>query len=356
MHKLILSIAIASLIGCAAQSIYAPDEDPQKAQAQYSQATENFRQGEMLRALEATGRAIQLNPNYAAAYELRGIINQQLGRMEKAGESFGIALKLKPNEPSVLNNYANYQCLRKNYGSAMELFERAASSPLNEKPAIAYTNAGLCALRGKETEDAKARFERAVHLDPSQPNALYQLGQLSINQGNTMSANTWLTQYLDHNPHTEKSLLLGARIEAALGNPMGLNDYTDKLQQGFPGSKEAKAAANLTTDNRISATGNMASRSNVFDQGWVKERNPNHFTLHISSSRSNQELQTLALTTNSSETAIYFGANASYTLIVGNYADFEKAQEALKALPGSLKNKKPWIRNFEGIQATLPSN
>lgn len=336
------------LTSCASQP---PQEatPSSAAKAQYLQAISHFRQGEMMHALEASTRISTEFPKYAPAYELSGIINQQLNRLQEAGDSYQTALELSPNAASVLNNYGNFECARRNYGSAQALFERAANSPSNTQPAIARTNAGLCALRSKDASDAQQQFKAAIELDPTQSNALYQLAQLALIEGRATTASTWLKQYAQHHPHTAKTLLLGAKIEADLGNPIGLSDYRDKLQQGFPSSEEAKQVNALSSTNTV--TNNQQTRH---ADNWVRARNPEHFTLHINSANSRGTLEQLSKNSAiSNDAAIYTGASGTHILISGNFASFEQAQQALTRLPETLQQHRPWIRNFAGIQATL---
>jgi len=348
----VVAVLVLNLYGCATQ----PTSDPAsqaEAEARYQQAVNLARSGKQMKALEAASQAVSLDPRNAKAHELAALMNQQADRQEKAAISFKQALALNPSSPSLLNNYGNFQCQRKNFAAATELFNRAAAIQTNPKPEIAYTNAGLCALRAGDTPQAKQLLTQAIEVRADQSVAVYQLAQIALAENDSLVANSWLEQYLRHFPHTAKTLLLGANIENQLGNPLGVSDYTDKLLSGFPNSAEATQAKQL--GNPVSGAQHFAAGT-TYDSSWVKNRNPTHFTVQIATSKKKQELDELIKLLPATENAIFIinpDGRPRFNLIAGNYSDFEDAQAAMLAVKKQLPTRRPWVRNFAGIQANL---
>ncbi len=351
MQRLLIILCLL-LAGCATQPTN--PQSQQAANTSYRRALASLRHGDSIKALELAKQAVAANPSHAGAQELLALLYQRTGQRNKAADHFEKALSLNPDSASLLTNYGNFQCRRKNFQLALESFTKAASLPDNPDPAIAYTNAGLCALRSGNTALAREKFELAIEKKADQPVALYQLARLSLQEGHPVAANSWLEQYLNHYPHTSKTLLLGAQIESRLGNPLGLRDYIDKLRSGFPGSPQTRAAEQLLASmNGGTGTGPIRA-SLVNNDQWVFERDPNHFTVQVATANEKADLETIAANINAADKAIFSaggGNSPLYVLIVGDFADFNQAQAAMTAMARSLPGRRPWIRNFASIQA-----
>ena len=69
---------------------------------------------------------------------------------------------------------------------------------------------------------------------------LIQMSELSYEQGKLMSARGYLSQYLEFNRQSAKSLWLGIRIERGLGDKNAVSSYELLLRNQFSKSKEAK--------------------------------------------------------------------------------------------------------------------
>ncbi len=352
--RLVFLALLIILAGCASQT-RTSDENRAEARQQYQKALAEMKNGDAIAALPFARRAAALDPNNAQAQELLALLYQQNGQQNLAAASFEKALALNPESASLLNNYANFQCHRKNYALAFESFDRAANLASNAHPEIALTNAGLCALRSGDRSVAKNYFQQAIEIRADQPVALYQLARLSLDEGNPVAANSWLEQFLNHYPHTAKTLLLGAAIEHRLGNPLGVADYVEKLRSGFPSSSETVKAEQLLKSSRRGAPTAGRVTGSLFGRDWVEARDPEHFTIQIASSPNRQTLETLAAKLKTPENAI-FSTNAAgslrYLLISGDYANFDEARTALEQARKTFSAQRPWIRNFASIRAS----
>lgn len=249
MHKTLLLITIF-LSACAVKQPVTSEQIQPGAEEYYQRALHTFSQGELIQAQQDAENSIRINPDHAHAHQLMGLINQQLGRNALATENFTQAIRQAPDDAGIANNYASLLCARNKYSEAEKNFLAAANLPQNEQPDIAWTNAGLCALRASRNARAKSFFEEAIKINPGQTIALYQLAKLELENGYTLIASDYLEQYLQHAAHTAKTLLLGAQIENAMGNDSSVEDYIDMLRTGFPGSAEKTTAEELISTSK----------------------------------------------------------------------------------------------------------
>jgi tetratricopeptide (TPR) repeat protein len=116
-------------------------------------------------AVAAYEQAIRLDPNYAAAYNNKGIALNELKRNEEAVAAYEQAIRLDPNDTAAYNNKGNALNGLKRYEEALTAYEQAIH--LDPNYALAYNNKGN-ALNGlKRYEEALAACEQALRLDPS---------------------------------------------------------------------------------------------------------------------------------------------------------------------------------------------
>ena len=79
-------------------------------QARVDLAAGYFRNGQMAVALEEARRAVQIDPTFADAYGLLGLIYMELDDRREAEANFQRALQLAPANPDINNNYGWFLC------------------------------------------------------------------------------------------------------------------------------------------------------------------------------------------------------------------------------------------------------
>lgn len=70
--------------------------------------------------------------------------------------------------------------------AGIELYERAIA--LDPKLALAYTNLGNCFYRQRRADLARSFYVKALELEPTQPEANYNLGYISLEAGDVAAA------------------------------------------------------------------------------------------------------------------------------------------------------------------------
>ena len=192
-------------------------------------------------ALEEANIAMQADPGYATAYNVAGLVFSALKDNRRAEEHFNRALRLSPGDPDTNHNYGSFLCQRKREDDGIRYLMAAVKHPLYQTPERSFVNAGYCAKNKGDEAAAKTFFLRAVTIRPNQPQALYQLADMSYAEKNYATAQGYLSRYAQSAPATVEVLWLAVRVERRLGNSMAEQSYAQQLRKNYPESKEAAA-------------------------------------------------------------------------------------------------------------------
>ena len=243
-----------ALSGCAAQrsddsgltAVSAPttgDEraDRVRARIHTELAANYFEIGNMAVALEEVREALRADQNFGPAHNVAGLIFAQLKEDRLAEESFQRALSINPTDPDAHHNYGMFLCQRKQEKEAIRHFMMAVRNPLYLTPDRSYINAGVCARRSGDAAGAAEFFLLALKVRPTQPQALYQMADLSYARGDYGEAKNYLSRLIQAAPSTAETLWLGVRVERRLGDRNSEESYALQLRNKFPNSREARA-------------------------------------------------------------------------------------------------------------------
>ena len=192
-------------------------------------------------ALEEVKEALRADPNYGPAFNVAGLVYARLKEDRLAGESFQRALRINPNDYDALNNYGSFLCDRKQEREAIKLFLAAVRNPLYPAPDRSYVNAGVCARRSGDAAAAEEYFRQALKLRPSQPQALYQMADISFERGDLAGAKTYLSQLAQFADTSAEVLWLGVRVARRMGDRNSEASYALQLRNRFPNSQQAHA-------------------------------------------------------------------------------------------------------------------
>lgn len=199
-----------------------------------------MQRGEYEIAMQKFDKAIDADPSYADAYNAYGLLHSTLGQFDDAERSFQNALRLDSGDSATLNNYGQFLCKRKRYAEGQVQFLKAVENPLYKYPAVAFSNAGTCAMAAGDLEAAETHFRAALERDPRLPQALMQMIDLSFRQARHLPARGYLQRYLEVGRHTARTLWLGIQIERALGDKNAVSSYGLQLEKNFPDANETR--------------------------------------------------------------------------------------------------------------------
>lgn len=192
-------------------------------------------------ALENFKRALKADSRNSEAHNAIGILYQRLDQNKLAEYHLEKAVSLRPSNASAQTNYANFLCAEGKFEEANEHFKKAIDTPLYKTPWIAMTNAGICAQEVGHNEEAENYLRQALKLRPGFSPALLAMAKLSLENDKPMSGRAFLQRYLSRAKPTPESLLIGIRVEQAIGDETAANDFRSQLETLFPESKEAKS-------------------------------------------------------------------------------------------------------------------
>jgi type IV pilus assembly protein PilF len=221
------------------------DEAPDRLRARVHTelASSYFELGNIPVALEETKEALRADANYGPAHNIMGLLYATLKEDRLAEESFRRALQLNPLDSDANHNYGQFLCQRKREDEGIGHFLAAVKNPLYQGPDRSYTNAGVCARRRGDMAAAEGYFQMALKTRPSQPQALYNMAEISYTRGDFAGARGYLARLTKVSQPNAEVLWLGVRVERRLGDRNSEASYAAQLRNSFPDSKEARALA-----------------------------------------------------------------------------------------------------------------
>lgn len=247
MKFLTVILALFLLAGCAASS--GPDRasDPEKARATASAkvhtelASLYFERSQLGIALAEIEQALQADPDYATAYNVRGLLHMTLREDKEAEADFRHGLHLSRDDSELHNNYGWFLCQRKREKESIPHFMAALKNPLYATPERAYLNAGLCARQAGMLKDAEEFLQRALTVQPDLPQAMFALAEISFSRGDIQAARKYFSGAAERTgaPSAEQ-LWLGVRIERKAGNREAEKQYAVQLRKRFPDARETQ--------------------------------------------------------------------------------------------------------------------
>ena len=192
-------------------------------------------------ALEELRAAQSADSSYAPAHGMFGLVYMQLKENSRAEESFERALRLSPNDADINHNYGWFLCQTGREPASIKYFLHAIRNPLYPTPWRSYSAAGVCSLKTPQAKDAEAFFERALRLEPDEPAALLNLGQIRYRQGNVSEARKLVARHNKLVNPSPESLWLALRIERKLGERLQEQAFANQLRRRYPESPEYQA-------------------------------------------------------------------------------------------------------------------
>ena len=198
-----------------------------------------FQNGNLIVALEELTLAIAINPDYAPAYALRGVVLYHIKEFPSAESDFQKALKLNARDPEINNNYGWYLCQTGKEKESIDYFLKAIRDPLYQTPEIAHLKAGACHIKLGELDQAEEYLRRTLRFSPGDLQAQYHLAVIGYKRSNFDAARMYLMEVIKNMPEpTPEVLWLLLRVERKLGDKTAEDSLTARLRRKFPDSPE----------------------------------------------------------------------------------------------------------------------
>ena len=251
---LAMTLLSASLLtGCAGSPgsgansrtdlVTASDEssDRKRARIRVELAVGYLEQGKTNIALDEVKLALAADPNYADAYNLRGLIYLGLNEFSLAQDSFLKALALRPRDPNILHNLGWMMCQQALYPEAMAEFAKALADPAYGERAKTYMAQGLCQIRAGQRSAAEQSLLKAYEFDAGNPVTGYNLANLLFQNDEFSRAQFYIRRINNSEWANAESLWLGIKVENRMADRVALQQLGTQLEKRFPQSKEAVA-------------------------------------------------------------------------------------------------------------------
>ncbi len=176
MKQLLILFLSLSLLACASNQ--AEQHNPTAAEYNIRLGMGYFQEGQVDRAREKFLRALKQAPNLPEVQLAMGYFLLELKQVDQAKSYYERALKLAPNSPEVQNNFGVYLCRIGEYQKSIGYFVKVAKNEQYLHPDAAYENAGLCALKIPDKEQARRYFEEAKRYNPLRKQTLLEIRRL----------------------------------------------------------------------------------------------------------------------------------------------------------------------------------
>ncbi|MGH8503556.1 MAG: type IV pilus biogenesis/stability protein PilW [Gammaproteobacteria bacterium] len=242
LRGLVVSLTVLLIGACAStgprSSDYVPRND-EAARINVNLGALYLSRGELNLANVKLQRALEQDPELATAHWTYALLQMRLNRAELAERHFRRALELDPEDSLAHNAYGTFLCDAGRLPEAQAQFQEALRNPLYEQPETALTNAGVCALKASDDEQAEDAFRRALDKNPTFIPALYEMARLTYDQQRYAQTRRFLDRYEQAAGHNARSLLLAVQTETELGDREAARAYARRLKQKYPDSREA---------------------------------------------------------------------------------------------------------------------
>ena len=215
--------------------------DPEKSlQAHIDLGLGYLSKGDLGRAKEKLGRAMELDSNSAVVHNAYGLMFQVEDENGLAEKHFRRAIRLDSKFALARNNYGAFLFAEGRFNEAIEQFKIGVKDPFYRARSQVYENLGVCYLRIDDKKSAEEAFDHAIALNPRQLRSLLEQAVLVFEQQDYTRARSLYRRYIGMVDQSARSLWLGIRVERIFENRNEVASYALRLKNIFPASPEYK--------------------------------------------------------------------------------------------------------------------
>ncbi len=170
----------------------------QEMEAAFKSAQAAADAGNLDEALAQFNTVAAGTPNCDLCYMQIGQVQLKKKDTAAAEAAFKKAAEINPNNSAPYSALASLYNSEKKFDEANQMSAKATAlmSAAGGSDPTAYLNQGIILWNQGKIPDAKAQFQKASELDPSNPDAHYWLGMSFVNEGNMAEAGKHMQEYL----------------------------------------------------------------------------------------------------------------------------------------------------------------
>ncbi|MEE2821423.1 MAG: tetratricopeptide repeat protein [Acidobacteriota bacterium] len=177
---------------------------PGRAQREYRKAIDRLEKHNISRAIEHLKKAVELAPQFSAAWNHLGTIAYHSRNYEQATEYFREALRQDSGSYSPLVNLGGVLLSQGRVTEALPLNERAVQ--VRPDDALAHSQLGQCYLALRRLKDAERHLRQAKALDPKHFSfPQIALAELYEQREDHLSLIRELNEFLEYHPDSDRS-------------------------------------------------------------------------------------------------------------------------------------------------------
>lgn len=217
------------------------ENNRRRARLRMELAAGYFEQGQTSVALEELKQVLTIDPNYADAYNLRGLVYMRLEDAGLAEDSFRRAVAINPRDANTRHNYGWLLCQQSRYGDAAQQFAAALAVPSYTDRAKTLMTQGVCELKAGQRQQAERSLQQAYELDAGNPVIGFNLASVLAQREEWSRAQFYIRRVNNSPSANAETLWLGIKVERKLNNREAVAQLGGQLQRRFPQSREAMA-------------------------------------------------------------------------------------------------------------------
>ncbi len=248
MRVWLITLVSCFMLGCAAtQETTAINKKTVSTegalQAYTTLGLQYLQSGDTVNAKVAVQKALDINANYAPAFNALALIFQAEDEMTLAEQYYKQAIAAEPGAAMYHNNYGAFLYAIKRYNESCVELARATEDPFYTGRAQAFENLGRCYEQIGQIDPAIHAFERTLKTGGVRPFALVELADLYLSKGDEANAELYYRQFSElidskRVNHTAKSLWVAIRLARVNGKASSSATYALLLKNLFPDSDE----------------------------------------------------------------------------------------------------------------------
>lgn len=248
---LILGVLLLSACVTTSDSSFARKADPQEAVERYVQlGLEYIKRNELTRARKHLKRALQLDPEHAAAHAALGLIYHEDAENKLAEEAFKKSIELDPDYTRGRTYYGAFLFSQQRYDEALVQFQTASEDTAYASRDQVFTNIALCHLKLGQRPQALDAYQKTLKLDRFNGRALAGATELLIEADDYQKAQYYYNRLVrliaqKGMKHSAQSLWMGIRIARYFGSVAQEESLATLLAELYPQSSEFRAYKQL---------------------------------------------------------------------------------------------------------------